>query len=341
MAFPAEAGFAAVAEGASHARCWMAWPCRKERWGDHFEGAQDAYADVAGVVSQFEPVTMITRPENVAEVSLRAAKSGTLPLMHDDSRLRDTGPMFLRRHDGDVAGLSWRFNGWGERVGDYSNDRALSAEIVSHLGLSHFEADLVAEGAAFQVDGEGTLITTEQCLLDPSRNPGLSRAEVEERLRRYLGIGTVIWLAAGLVEDAAPGHVENLVCYVRPGVVLALGSRDKDDPNFPILEDNLGRLRAATDAQGRTLEVHVVEQPRPRKDGRGGRLCLSYANLYLANGGVILPAFEDPMDERAAEIVGQVFADRTVAQVPALELAHGGVGIHSITLGQPEGRPQA
>jgi agmatine deiminase len=341
MTFPAEKGYAAAPDWANHARCWMAWPCLAERWGDHLEGAQDAFSDVAAAVSQFEPVTMITRPEHVAEVSLRGSRTGTLPLMHDDARMRDTGPCFLAGDDGTVAGLSWRFNGWGDQVSNYGYDASLAAEITRHLGLDHFEADLVAEGSAYQVDGDGTLIATEQCLLDPKRNPGLSREEVETRLQRYLGVTKVVWLARGLVEDRAPGHVDNLVCFARPGVLLALGSRDKDDPNHAILEDNLERLRSATDAQGRSFEIHVIEQPKPRKDGRGGRLCLSYVNLYLANGGVVLPAFEDPMDERAAELIEEVLPDRAITHVPAVELAHGGMGIHNITLGQPEGPAKA
>jgi len=194
----------------------------------------------------------------------------------------------------------------------------------------------VMEGGAFHVDGEGTLLTSEQCLLHPNRNPDLGRADIEDLLGAYLGIRKVIWLGQGLVDDDTDGHVDNLACFVAPGKVLALSTEDSEDGNFEPLRDNLERLRAATDAQGRALEVVEIMQPKARYGADGRRLACSYINFYIANGGVVMPAFEDGgRDEDAYEAVARAFPDREVVQVPALDIVAGGGGIHCITQQQP------
>jgi len=193
----------------------------------------------------------------------------------------------------------------------------------------------VLEGGAVQVDGEGTLITTEQCLLNPNRNPNLWREEIERLLAGHLGIRKVIWLGEGLVDDETDGHVDNLACFVAPGVVLALTSSDPEDANYKALADNLERLRAASDVKGRPLEVIEIEQPKARTGDDGRRLGLSYVNFYIANGGVVMPSFEDPADPRAYETVVRCFPDRQVVQIPALDIVAGGGGIHCITQQQP------
>jgi agmatine deiminase len=314
----------------------MAWPCREELWGERMDEARDAYAEVAKAIAEFEAVTMIANPDNVAEVSLRCgAKVACLPLAQDDSWIRDTGPTFLVNGEGGLAGVDWRFNAWGGKYQDYDRDAELARLILEQGKTRRYEAPLILEGGAIHVDGEGTLIATEQCLLNPNRNPDLSKGEIEELLRAYLGIRAVIWLGEGLTDDETDGHVDNLACFVRPGVVLALTCEDGEDDNYVPLRDNLDRLRAATDAKGRALEVVEVEQPRARRDDQGRRLGDSYVNFYIANGGVILPSFEDSQDQKAMEAVSTCFADREVVQVPALDIVQGGGGIHCITQQQP------
>ncbi len=336
MSRPADDGFYMPAEWAPHSRCWMAWPCREELWGERMDEARDAYAEVAKAIAEFEAVTMIANPENLAEVSLRCgAKVACLPLAHDDSWMRDTGPTFLVNGEGGLAGVDWRFNAWGGKYQDYDRDAELARLILEQGETRRYEAPLVLEGGAIHVDGEGTLIATEQCLLNPNRNPDLSKGEIEELLRAYLGIRAVIWLGEGLTDDETDGHVDNLACFVRPGVVLALTCEDSEDDNYAPLRDNLDRLRAATDAKGRALEVVEVAQPRARRDDRGRRLGDSYVNFYIANGGVILPSFEDSQDQKAMEAVSTCFADREVVQVPVLDIVQGGGGIHCITQQQP------
>ncbi len=290
-------------------------------------------------IAEFEPVTMIANPENVAEVSLRCGSSvACLPLAHDDSWMRDTGPSFLIDGRGKMAGVDWRFNAWGGKYDSYEKDSAMAAAMLEHLELTRYEAPMVLEGGSIHVDGEGTLITTEQCLLNPNRNPELDKDEIERLLNAHFGVEKVIWLGQGLEEDETDGHVDNLACFARPGVVLALSVEDPEDGNYDALKDNLIRLRAARDAKGRELEVIEVPQPERGEGDDGRRLAKSYINFYLANGAVVMPSFEDGKDKAAKEIVSGCFPDRKVRQVPALDIVHGGGGIHCITLQQPAGK---
>jgi len=336
MRHPTDDGFFMPAEWQPHRRCWMAWPCREETWGDRLDAARSAYAEVAKAIAEFEPVTMMANPEDVAEVSLRCSPGiGSMPMALDDSWTRDTGPSFLIDGKGALAGVDWRFNAWGNTYRNYDNDAALAEAILSHLGVPRFEAPLVLEGGSIHVDGEGSVLVTEQCLLNPNRNPDLSRTEIEDLLRAYLGVSTVIWLGRGLEDDETDGHVDNLACFVRPGAVLALSTNDPEDGNYEALSDNLARLRAARDAKGRELEVIEVQQPAPGHDDAGRRLAKSYVNFYIANDGIVMPGFEDGKDHAAFEIVTKCFADRNVCQIPVLDIVHGGGGIHCITQQEP------
>lgn len=339
MSTPAADGFFMPGEWAPHTRCWMAWPCRKDLWGSGLDAACDAYAEVADAISQFEPVTMIARGDEVASVSMRTtAKVATLPLGHDDSWIRDNGPSFLVDRQGNLAAVDWVFNSWGEKYKPYDLDAAVAEVLLDRIKVRRYAAPLVLEGGAFHVDGEGTLIATEQCLLNANRNPGKSREEVEQILRDYLGVEKILWLPRGLVDDETDGHVDNLLTFVKPGTVLALTTGDANDANHPVLQENLQRLRAFTDAQGRQLEVIELEQPRARYDAAGRRLSLSYVNLYIANGGVVMPVFEDANDQKAMDIVNKAFVGRKVTGVPALDIVAGGGAIHCITQQQPSGK---
>jgi agmatine deiminase len=333
---PRDDGFHMPAEWVRHSRCWMAWPCREALWGEGLEAARQVVAAVAQAIAEFEPVTMIVRPDLTAGVSLYVGQGvSVLPMPQDDSWTRDTGPIFLTDGKGGLAGVSWRFNGWGGVFPDHAQDERMAARILERIGCPAYASGMVLEGGAVHTDGEGTAILCQGSVLDPKRNPGVTQAEVEAELGAQLGIDRVIWLPQGLVDDEARGHVEHLACFLKPGVVLALASDDASDPNQPILAANLETLRAATDAQGRRLEVLTVPQPRARKRRDGRRLTLSYIGFYLANDAVILPGFSDPADKAAYRVVSQAFPDRTVLQIDVTELAEGGGGIHSITLGQP------
>lgn len=328
--------FAMPPEWAPHRRCWMAWPCRDELWGEQLEAARRAYAEVAQAIAAFEPVTMIARADLTAQASLYCgAGISTLPMAQDDSWTRDTGPTFLTDGAGGLAGVDWRFNGWGEAYPDYANDARMAGRILEHVGAARIESSLTTEGGALHVDGEGTCLVCTPSILDPERNPGWSQDDAERELCRRLGCERVIWLPAGLTDDETGGHVDNLACFARPGTVLAVATDDKADTNYSALAENLDVLRAATDAQGRSLEVLTLPQPKRRLRANGARLTLSYINFYLANGGVVMPEFDDPADKPACRTIAAAFPDRAVIQVDARAIVEGGGGIHCITQQQP------
>ena len=335
MTIPTLAGWHIPAEWERHSRTWMAWPCRELTWKGAIEEACAAYVEVARAIAGFEPVTMVCNPDDAVDASL-ACGSGiqVLPLDISDSWIRDTGPSFLVNDLAGVAGIHWRFNGWGGQVADVGDDITLGRRILEHLGLCYYEAPLVIEGGAFSVDGAGTVLVTEQCLLDHNRNPGLSRDQIEEALKQYTGAQAVVWLGGGYQDDETCGHVDEVACFVRPGVVLALITDDPGDGNFAVLQDNLDRLRKARDARGRALEVIPIRQPA-RRDVHGRRLCLSYTNFAFVNGGIILPGFEDAADADAYRTVRRLFPNREIVQIPALDIVIGGGGIHCITHEQP------
>lgn len=327
------AGLFMPAEWAPHDGCLMAWPCRAETWPEDggLEAACDAYAAVAQAISAFEPVTMVCRPEDVADASLSCGPGvAILPLPISDSWLRDTGPTYVLDGKGGRVGAHWRFNAWGGNYDDCAADQTVAEKILANQGVERLAAPLVMEGGAFHVDGDGTLITTEQCLLNPNRNPNLSRAEIEAELKRFLGVRQIIWLGEGYQDDETDGHIDEIAAFVRPGVILMSATDDPADANFKAFQDNLDRLKHARDAQGRELEVIPIRQPE-RRDQNSVRLTLSYTNFYLANGGVVMPAFVDPADDEAFKTMRKAFPDREVTAVPAIDIVRGGGGIHCIT----------
>jgi agmatine deiminase len=334
-------GLAMPAEWAEHELTLMAWPARLELWGAGLAEAKREYAAVAQAVAAFEPVLMVAPEGGATEVrDVCGAGVETIELPIDDSWMRDSGPIFVTAPQGRRAGVDFRFNGWGEKFAPYERDDAMNGPLLAHLRVERLPSDLVLEGGSISVDGEGTLIATEQCLLHPSRNPALSRAEIEERLREHLGVAQVIWIANGLLEDHdTDGHVDNVAQFVAPGVVLAQTVDDASDPNHEPLAENVERLRDARDARGRRLEV-IELGVLPRTDVRGEPGVVPYVNLYVANGVVVVPTCGDDADRDAEvlERLSTVYAGREVIGVPARMLAEGGGGVHCITQQVPVAR---
>jgi len=335
---PRDAGFAMPAEWAPHAGTFMAWPCRQTVWPARMAAARTQYAGLAREIARFETLTMIANPADAAQA--RATCGPTVEVLEvpiDDSWARDSGPTLLRNAAGALAGVAWRFNAWGNKHLPYDNDAKLASALIAHLGIPRFNADFVLEGGAIHVDGEGTMLTTEQCLLHPNRNPHLTRAAIEENLRAWLGISSIIWLGEGLENDETDGHVDDIACFAAPGVVIAAVCADHSDPNHAPLDDNLRRLRAARDARGRALSIVELPLPARREVPGVGRLASSYVNFYLANGAVLVPVFNDPNDAPALAILRDVFADREVVAVPADVIIEGGGSVHCITQQIPAG----
>ncbi|HEX3652452.1 MAG TPA: agmatine deiminase family protein [Rhizomicrobium sp.] len=335
---PARDGFAMPAEWDAHLRTWMCWPCRTEAWGgpEAMLRAKQAYARVARAISTFEPVVMAVRPHDYAEAKLACAgrvEFFEAPL--DDSWSRDMGPTFLLGAGGARAGVQWQFNAWGNKYRPYDSDAEFATRVLRHQDVPVYYAPFICEGGAIHVDGEGTLIATEQCLLNPNRNPGLTQQQVEQGVALFTGARKVIWLGDGFSDEETDGHVDNIACFVAPGRVL-IGVPPRAHPDYGPVMEAIRRLKDTRDAQGRALEI--IEMAQPQKlagDWRGRPLAASYINFYLPTGGVVMPAFDDPNDEAARGVLADCFPGRDILQIDAVDIVQGGGGIHCITQQEP------
>jgi agmatine deiminase len=336
---PAGDGFIMPAEWAPHARTWMCWPCRVEAWGgaDGLLRAKQAYARVARAISSLEPVVMAVRPHDHAEAKLACAgKVEFFETPLDDSWARDIGPSFLVGTGGKRAGVQWQFNGWGNKYHPVTEDAQFATRVLHREHVPMYRAPFVCEGGAIHVDGEGTLITTEQCLLNANRNPGLGQQDVEEGLALFTGARRVVWLGEGFSDEETDGHVDNIACFAAPGCVLIGMPGSRSHPDYAPVMEAIRRLKEARDAHGRAFEIREIVQPQTeRVDWRGRPLAASYINFYLANGGLVMPAFDDPNDEEARAVLAECFPGRDILQIDALDLVQGGGGIHCITQQEP------
>ena len=321
------------AEWAPHERTIMGWPCREEIWGDQLGQAKADYAATANAVAAFEPLTMVCADAQDADEA-RAALAGEVEVVElpiDDSWLRDSGPIFVLDDDGRRAGVHFGFNSWGGRFTPYDADAAVGRLLVDRLGDRRYEAPFVLEGGSVAVDGEGTLLTTEQCLLHPNRNPAMSREEIEQGLRDFLGAEHVVWLGQGLAEDKdTDGHVDLVAAFTRPGEVL-LQSTPPGTPSSERMADNRSRLTAAG--------LDVVDFPiLPTLEVGGERVAVGHLNFYLCNGAAIVPVAGLTSDAEALERIGAAYPDREVVGVPGGVIAFGGGGPHCITQQVPVAR---
>ncbi len=335
---PAQAGYAMPAEWEPHAGCLMAWPSRAELWGKRLADAKRDYAQVADAIAQFEPVVMVCNPGLASDVRAHCGAAVTpIEIPINDSWARDSGPAFVRNSTGDVAVVGFGFNAWGNRWHPHDDDARLSQRLAEWLGLPYFHAPFVLEGGSFFVDGAGTLITTEQCLLNPNRNPSMTRNQIEQGLRDHLGVTTVVWLPWGHSLDTGAagtdGHVDGVLQFVGPSTVMLEAVSDKRSPEHERGIANLAALHLARDAKGRPFEVAVLDP--------GADAPVSYANHYLANGAVIVPIAADKTDpdrdHRALERLRTIYPDRKVVGVAGQCIAFGGGGPHCITQQIPAG----
>lgn len=357
---PARDGFRMPAESAPHAGCWMLWPERPDNWRREAGPAQQAFAAVATAISGFEPLTMGVSASHFAAARAQLpARIRVVEMSHDDAWMRDVGPTGVVNDAGEVRGVDWPFNAWGGREGglyaSWDLDDQVAGKVLEIEGAARYRAPLINEGGAIHVDGEGTALVTEQCLLNHNRNPGLTRARIERHLKDYLGVSCIVWLGQGVCNDETDGHVDNLACFVRPGQVCLTWCDDPRDPQQAISADALERLMAARDARGRRFRVHKLPAPGPlhmsareaagirRQRGSharvaGWRLAGSYVNFYLANGGLVMPLLDPRTDRAAARVLRQAFPRRRLVGVPAREILLGGGNIHCITQQVPRRR---
>jgi agmatine deiminase len=350
---PRADGYRMPGEFEPHSGCWMAWPERPDNWRSGAKPAQQAFAAVAEAINASDPVTVAVsdaqfeHARSVLSPSIRVVEMAT-----DDAWMRDTGPTFVTDQSGGVRGVDWHFNAWGGLDGGlyfpWDRDDRVARKVLEIEGADRYRAPIVLEGGSIHVDGQGTVLTTEECLLAANRNPALSREQIEQTLRDYLGAEKVIWLGRGVSGDETDGHVDNLACFARPGVVLLTWSDDESDPQHEISRDALRRLEAATDAQGRSFEVVRLPAPAPlamtaeealgvdAREGTmarraGDRLAGSYVNFYLATSRLVFPLLDERTDAAAAAVLRVAFPEREVVGVPAREILLGGGNIHCIT----------
>ena len=356
---PAADGFRMPGEFEPHAGCWMLWPERPDNWREAARPAQLAFVQVAAAIAQFEPVTVGASVQHYETArALLPERVRVVEMAHDDAWMRDVGPTGVVNGRGAVRGVDWHFNAWGGLSGGlyfpWDQDDLVARKVLETERLDRYRAPIVNEGGAIHVDGEGTALVTEECLLNPNRNPHCERGDIERRLREYLGVSQIIWLGRGVVNDETSGHIDELACFVRPGVVCLTWTDRRRDPQYAVSLDAFERLQQARDARGRRLKVVRLPLPGPlymrageaagviAKEGSrprvaGERLAASYVNFYIANGGIVMPLLDARSDALAAARLKRLFPGRRVVGVPTREILLGGGNIHCITQQIPAG----
>ncbi|MEO1199149.1 MAG: agmatine deiminase family protein [Pseudomonadota bacterium] len=335
---PGALGFRMPAEYEEHERCWMVWPHREQTYVHDFAQAKREFADVAHAIRRFEPVTMIAAPTDMAEArNMLGSDIELLELPVNDAWGRDTGPCFVVNDDGDLAGVDLNHNCWGGNYEPYDADAQLARRMLRHLSVPHFSTQLTAEGGGITVDGEGTMITTESCLLNDNRNAGWTKAEVEAEIEHVFGITKVIWLPGSEEDTESNGHVDGIAAFVGSGKVLVEYRSDLDMPDATRVNANFEALQGQTDAKGRPITTIKIEEASVSGIDRNW-FCRTYVNSYIANGAVILPQYNVPEDGRAREIFRDLFPEREAVFVEIFSISAGSGGIHCITQQQPKPR---
>ncbi|MFB1118502.1 agmatine deiminase [Dickeya dadantii] len=351
---PLQDGFSMPAEWAPHDAVWMLWPYRRDNWRSQGDAipAQRTFAAVAAAIAQTTPVIMgVPRDQMALAKSVMPAGVTLVEMESDDAWMRDTGPTVVLNDAGERRGVDWQFNAWGGALGglyeDWRRDEQVAAQVLAYHGDARYAAPLILEGGSIHTDGEGTLLTTAECLLNPNRNPHLNKAQIEQLLRDYLGVTAFIWLEEGVYNDETDGHIDNMCCFVRPGEVALHWTDDETDPQYARSQAAYQVLSQAKDAQGRSLKIWKLPAPGPLyatpeeaagvTDGNaiernaGSRLAGSYVNFLISNQQIIYPLLDERTDAEAHALLQQMFPDYLVSGVSAREILLGGGNIHCIT----------
>ncbi|WP_038345045.1 agmatine deiminase [Acinetobacter sp. A47] len=336
---------------------WMIWPYRTDNWRQGAAPAQHAFIQVAEAIAKTTPVYMAVPPAEMEKAkSIVPAQITLVAIDSDDAWMRDTGPTIVKDQSGHNVAIDWVFNAWGgENGGLYSRwdkDLQVASQVAQFHAIECYKTDLVLEGGAIHVDGEGTLLTTEECLLNPNRNPGLTRTQIEDELAKLLGIKKFIWLPLGVYNDETDGHIDNMCCFVRPGEVALHWTDDQNDPQYQRSLAALKILESTQDAQGRTLKVWKLPAPGPLYSTEqetvsiekglaierfeGNRLAGSYVNYLITNQQIIFPLLDERTDQQAKALFQQMYPDYLITGIAAREILLGGGNIHCITQHIPQ-----
>ncbi|MFO0901857.1 MAG: agmatine deiminase family protein [Pirellulales bacterium] len=348
MPTPAQLGYRWPAEWEPHAATWLSWPHKRASWPDAFEPIPEAFAQFVKAVARYETVHVLagSHPDAEEDVMARAQSLvGGVPnvVLHDiptnDAWCRDHGPTFLvGPADAPRALVDWKFDAWGQDYGDCSLDDAVPARIAALQGRVRFEPGITLEGGAIDGNGHGTILTTRTCLLDQHRNPGLGQEGNERFLRDYLGAKKVLWLKGVVMgRDDTKGHVDQLARFVGPNTVVVAAEENPDDENYEPLARTYDELTRMTDQDGRPLNVVRLPLPGPlyHRGNPEDRMPGSYCNFLIINGAVIVPQFDDPHDARALAILAELFPDRDMVGLPALDIVWGFGAFHCLSQQEP------
>jgi len=336
---PTQLGYRFPAEWEPHAATWISWPHRLKTWPGKFEPIPGIYTHLVKTLAAFEPVNILAGAGPVADQAQQLVGDVPRVTIYDiptnDTWARDHGPMFLVGPPGEQPALiEWRYNAWGGKYPPYDFDDAVPEQIAKRLGRKRFTPEMILEGGSVDGNGHGTLLTSEQCLLNPNRNPNLSRGEIEQFLADYCGAKKVLWLGSGIEGDDTDGHVDELARFVNPTTVVCALEHNSADVNYDSLQENYRRLLTMSDQDGRPLEIIPLPMPQPiYYDNQ--RLPASYCNFYIANGVVLVPQFDDPADGEVTHLFTRLFPGRKVIGMPARDLVWGRGAYHCITQQQP------
>ena len=356
---PRKDGFRMPAEFEEHAGTYIIWPERTDNWRNGAKPAQKVFTEVAKTIGKYEPVTVVVSDRQYQNArGMLADYVRVVEMSNDDSWIRDCGATFVINDKGERRAVDWSFNAWGGLVdGLYfpwdKDDRIASKMCELEQSDRYRLDDFVLEGGSIHVDGEGTAMVTEECLLSEGRNPHLSKEEIEQHLKDYLNVDKVLWIHEGIYNDETNGHVDNMANFVKPGVVALAWTDDVNDPQYKRSSEALAYLESETDAKGRKIKVEKIYTPTPiliskeesegvdAVDGtlprvEGDRLAASYVNYYTGNGFVAVPVFNDPHDELAIKKLQELYPDRKIEPIYAREILLGGGNIHCITQQVPK-----
>lgn len=356
---PKRDGFRMPAEYEPHKRIWMIWPERPDNWRNGGKPAQETYKNIATTISKFTPVTMLVSQNQFSNCRAQLPDNiRVIEMSNNDAWMRDCGPTFVKNDStGEVRLVDWDFNAWGGLYDGlyfpWDKDDMIASKVANIEEMDYYKAEgFVLEGGSIHVDGEGTLITTEMCLLSPGRNPELSKEEISNKLKEYLNLEKIIWLKDGIDPDETNGHVDDIACFVRSGEVVCLWTDDKKNPFYKVAQETYKQLINETDAKGRKLKVHKLCVPSKdvtlsndfkidsvdgTKEREGEVSCkAAYMNFLVTNDGVIVPQFNDKNDKLAIKQLKEIFPDKKVIGVYSKEVIYGGGNIHCITQQQPK-----
>lgn len=333
---PCDMTYKMPSEWAKHERTLISWPIQESMiYPDDYDNVCKGYTELIQAISEFEPVTVIVNPGDEEAVASRFTSENIeiLAIPHNDAWLRDNGPTFVINKNDGLAGINWGFNAWGGKYEPWDLDDQVAHELLKHYDIKKFDAPLVLEGGSIHVDGEGTLLTTKECLLNPNRNQDLTKEEIESIVKKHVNVEKIIWLNRGLIGDETDGHVDNVACFAAPGKVIIQVCEDPSDENYEICQENVEILRNTIDPKGRTIDIIPIQQP-PARYYRGKRLTLSYLNFYFVNGGIILPVFggdAEEYDKMAEETLQKAFPDYRIRKIDGMAVVKEGGNVHCTT----------